>query len=169
MRETRRTFLIGLAALVGSPAIAASETYTGLVSPVVVRPGLAYRRITSLVFSSMPTGEELRSREFLEDPVSFSFYRGDEQWGPIQINPRCTFRWVPNAGYPVVDGAHPFRMLVEPCNTHTSLFMEFDVERDPPPLARLRCFTESYKWESGKLVVSEVMACDPRDGALVDA
>lgn len=112
----------------------------------------------------MPSGDELRSMDFKEDPVIFTFHRGDDTWGPIMINPRATFRWVPNDGYPVIDVVdHPFRMVAEPCHTHTSLFMEFDVERDPSVNTRLRCFTEYYKWTNGKLEFNEVMACDPQD------
>jgi len=120
----------------------------------------------------MPTGEEIRSAEWREEPVQYTFYRGEDALYHVMLNPRATFRWV------AAPGSELFlpkrrdslcRLLVEPCYTHAALTMISNIERpDLDPKVRPRKFTEVFHWKDGEPTLSSVAAVDLVDQHILE-
>lgn len=147
----RRTFLLGLGALIASPAIVQAKRFTGPISTAELRSDFPFRKIVDLMFGSMPSGEEFRAPGFLEDPTLFTLLRDDVQFFHVMLNPRAgMYRWVAAYGEEIeLDKSSILRMTIEPAYHNTTLTMIYDVERDRT--RRPRCFSESFHWLNGKL------------------
>lgn len=160
----RRTFLIGLSALVAAPALR-SNPFVGEIATGTLHRALGWRKISDVVFSSMPTAEEIRT--IGEEPVRWTAFVDDNPVMGITINLRSTYRWVSvdDASNFVVPEKSIFRMVVEPCHTHTSMCLTSNIE--PDPLRRSRCFSECYRWVDVQSVLDSVAALDPRDVSVV--
>ena len=162
----RRTFLIGSASMLASPAIALMERFTGPISTGILNPALKYRKVADLIYATMPTGKEIRSPDFLEDPVRFTFYRDDEAVLAIMTNPRATTRWVALPGEEIeIQENQTFRMVIEPCHTHVSLTCVSNIERDW--MKRPQMFPQVFRWEDGKPVLDSTAAMSFQDASVL--
>lgn len=159
MLVERRTFLIGLAALVASPAIARAELFTGPIAVGTLPSPLKWRNVKDFTVSSMDeTGRD--------ETIHYTWYRDDEPVHAISMNARAMMRWVslPDGGI-VVPERSVLRLIVEPCLSVTTLSMQCDIEKDWQPHIRRRMFTEVHRWNDNKSLLDHVAACDPeRDG-----
>jgi hypothetical protein len=164
----RRTFLIGLASLIASPAIASAERFTGPIAVGELPSPLKWRKICDLIVSSMPTAEEIKPLVFKEEPVRYTMLRDDEPVYVLTINPRATFRWVPvDGGQIVIQERSSVRILVEPCHTITTINIVSDIEKDPDWRVRRKMFSECYRWRDGKLELVHYAACNPADAHIL--
>jgi hypothetical protein len=156
MRIERRTFLFGAAAAIAAPVFAKATYLSGPVVPVILPSTLKYRRIHDLCFSSMPTGEELKASSWKEDPVRYTFYRDEAEIFVITLNPRAAFRWVaaPDSEI-IIPERSVLRMLVEPCNTYTTLSIGSNTCRTGSRDAWKRYYVESFRWKDSILEVEK--------------
>lgn len=162
----RRTFLIGLAAVIASPEIAKYEQYTGPISTGLLNSALKYRRIKDIIFSSMPTGDEIKSPSFREEPVSFTAFRNNDAVMAFTINPRATFRWfsAPYCEIEIRDG-DILRIEVEQSYAYTTINIISNIE--PDVNKRPKIFNECFRWKNGIPQLDSTAALDLRDSSLL--
>ena len=169
MKVDRRSFLIGVSAVVAAPALASFQKVAALTGPIsscVLPSRLGVRKINELIYSCMPRGDDFLKPEWREDPVTFTFSRDRKVMSLLTMNPRGTARWVAMPGHEwKMSEGNLFRMTVEPAYAVASLTVGSNIEMDEkkPP----RAFVETYKWEDGKIVFQEAAACDPADDYLL--
>lgn len=163
----RRTFLIGLEAVITTSAFDSNE-FVGEIAKGILPSPLSHRRIVDMTVSSMPTGKEIRAHEFLEDPVCWTFLRDDEPFYIPTINPRASLRWVAVPGAEIeISKKQILRVIVEPCHTLTTINIVSDIEMDRNPLVRRKMFSECFRWENSSILQEYVAACDPLDACLL--
>lgn len=165
MKVSKRTFLIGLAATLASPAIAKSEIFTGPISTGTLHSALKYRRICDFTLSCMPTGEELRAG-WVEDPVRFTLLRNNTEIYAVTINPRATVRWVSLPGAEIEFGELDiFRIEVEPNYTFTTVNIISNIERNhsAPP----KMFSEVFRWKDGRVEIDSTAALSLENAKLL--
>jgi hypothetical protein len=156
----RRTFLIGLASLVAAPVVAGAETFMGAMSRGVLPSGLKRRKICGMVFSSMPSGEEIR--HISGEDVQWTFYRDDEVLLAITINFRATLqRYLPYGHEWPIEARSVMRVVVEPCHTLTTLNIGSNIEFDPT--RQPRAFEENFRWRDGVPELAAITAVNPID------
>lgn len=156
MLVDRRTFLLGATATALAASVKAYKPFVGDVTTGVLNPNIPFRAIHDLCFSCMPTGEEIKSPGFREEPIRYSFYRGENRFLHIMLNPRAAFRWVPSADAEVIiNGTDTLRLVVEPSWTYMSLnIMSYTSHR--------QSISESFLWRDGKVESSDIASNDYR-------
>lgn len=152
MKLDRRAFLIGSAALLTSPAIAKPSKFMGAFSKGILK-GDMDRKISDLLFSCMPTGQQLRSPDWQEDPVIFTFSRGNATVMQVQLNPRATYRWVAAQYSEILLPRREFLKLeIEPCHTSCVLTIISNTEMKPEHIAPAKMISDTFRWRDGELV-----------------
>ena len=168
MIVARRTFLIGLASVLASPAIAKGSLFLGEIATGTLPSPLKWRAVGDITMSSMPTGEEIAAHSFREEPVRWTIFRGEDSVYNVMMNPRATMRWVAAQDSEIVVPEHSvLRVVVEPCHTWTSIHIVSDIETNKHPLTRRRKFAETYRWTDGKPELDSVAALDPLDASVL--
>jgi hypothetical protein len=164
---SRRTFFLGLGSVAAALSAVGIPKVVGDVLATRPMPrGLQWRAIKEISISSMPTGEEIR--RLSEDPVRYTAYRDDQPVWTVQMNVRATFRWVAmQDGAVVVPEGSILRFEIEPCHTHTQIYLQSDIERDIHPLTRRRMFAETYRWTDKKLELERIVALDVQDASVL--
>lgn len=140
----RRTFLIGLGAVLATPAL--GSRVLGKTAKGILPSSLEGRRwLFEFAISSMAEGSE----QIGEDPVRWTFYRDDSEFYAVTLNWRAMVRWVAVPG-----GAIEFapkqvlRVVVEPCHTVTTLSLGYNLMPDRP-LILPNMHYETFRWKNG--------------------
>lgn len=158
---TRRAFLFGTAATIAAAAI---PTLVAKALPIenvvgILRPCLKRRKVLDLLFSS--AGDPPR-----DETVNFTFYRNETAAINVQMNARASFRWVAAPKCEIVTMENDiFKMVVDNCQTNTSLTVISNIDLDHHDG---RMFSETYRWEDNKLILSDIIALDPKDSHLLE-
>lgn len=165
----RRTFIIGLASVITAPLIATPSKFLGEIATGTLRSALKWRRLCDFTMSSMPTGQEIRALDFVEDPVRWTLLRDDDPFYVVTMNPRATIRWVAVPGSEIeISERSVLRVVVEPCHTFTTINICSDIEKDRDPAVRRRMFAETFRWRDGKPELDSIAALDPRDARVLE-
>jgi hypothetical protein len=162
----RRTFLIGLASALATPAWSASEMFTGPISRGTLYSALKWRAIRDIVIGQSWTDDmAYPPTKETERNIQWTFYRNDDPFFNVSINWRATVRWVS----PDFDGSTPIaekdilRVEVDPCPNIVSLWMQSDIETSRDPRVRRRLFAECFRWQDGKPILDRITAVNPAD------
>ena len=162
----RRNFLLGLASILSTPAIARInplvEAFTGPTSFGILSDKLPCRYLKDIQVACMPTAEDWKSGLITEEPVTIKLMRGNYICWQIMINPRSSYRWVSLESGFFVPKEQIIRFEVEPAHTLTSIMLMSDI-KEYDPRSRGRLFSECYKWRDGKCETESITALDPRD------
>jgi hypothetical protein len=141
--------------------------HAGAVAFAELPPGLEWRLISELNFSSMPTGAELSAQSWgIEEPVRFTGYRDAEVIFNFMINLRGTYRWACwDRGTAIPEG-QILSITVEPCHTYTNFYIVSDIEKDINKIKR-RKFNECFRWIDDRLDIGDVNAAHPADAHVI--
>lgn len=160
----RRTFIFGAATTAAAVAVPSSPLMAqlaGLVTPVPLSPRLPWRRVRELIFSSMaaPTGSDYT--------IQWTFERNGNVFYTLTMNARGTYRWVAidNNAAVVLAKDDVLSISIDPCEEVTSLTMVSDIEKNDAKPGRF--FNECFRWRGGKIELSSISPCDPRDEHVV--
>ena len=158
MIMARRSFLFGLGATIAAPALAKLAPFAGETVYASLNPSARYREIFDIIFSSMPTGEEIKSDKFREDPVKVEVQRNGSPILVWTLNPRGTFRWVAMAGAELlIQDKDVLSLVCEPCYTHTTFNLSSFTKplRTYEPFASRAPISEAFRWRDGKVDIGE--------------
>jgi hypothetical protein len=158
MRATRRTFILGVAALITSPAITSGQKFLGQIATGELPP-IPYRRIDRISLgNAVGIEEKIAAWEMMD----LTILRDDEVVLIGKAHPLNGFLFValPGEGIEISERS-TFRITIEPCHSRTSLMIASNIERDRTQ--RPRYIHECYRWTDGKLELESAAAASYKD------